>query len=62
MTKLQRLSMRIAKLQAEFEDEKTKYRKHPDNAQPKDATVYVVREAFVKRHYRRATVAVRVKH
>lgn len=53
--------MRIAKLQAEFEAEKSKKRAHAGWTHP-DCTIYVVRETYVKRHYRRATVAVRVKH
>lgn len=61
MTKLQKLSHAVLKAQVAFEEEKAKYRKHPDNAQPPDATVYVVRETHVKRHYRRAYTAVRVK-
>lgn len=52
--------MKIARLQAEFEAEKLK-RKASDDPYS-DCTIYVVREAAVKAHYRRATVALRIKH
>ena len=57
MNKLQQLSRRIARLQAQFDIEK----QHARAFNLGSVTVYTVRETTVKRHRRKAFVAVRVK-
>jgi len=57
MNKLQQLSRRIARLQAEFDLEKQSARQLGSPS----VTVYQVRETMVKRHKRHGFTAVRVK-
>ena len=61
MTKLQKLSHAVLKAQVAFEEEKAHVKALHGANKYHDCTIYVIRETYVKRHYRRATVAVRVK-
>ena len=61
MTKLQSLSMRIAKLQAEFEREKALIKASGCIGSYMGTTVYLVKSTKIKAHRRRAYKAVRVK-
>lgn len=54
MNRLQQLSRKIARLQAEFEEEKAAAIAIGLPGRHGDCTIYVVRKTYVKRHYRRA--------
>jgi hypothetical protein len=61
MTKLQSLSMKIAKLQAEFEEEKARRKSANPAGRYNDCTIYTIKETWVKAHHRRPAIVVRVK-
>lgn len=61
MTKLQSLSMRIAKLQAEFEHEKNTIKARQGYSAGADYVSYYVRETHVKAFYRRGHIVLRVR-